>query len=71
MGWISDLDKIRDKLKEKYPEWNIWYVPHAVTREVTWCAQPKPILNQASADWLENAIGETEAAWKKEGVRTG
>lgn len=61
---LSDLDRQKATLEDKFPGWKIWYVPHS-TGGVTWCAQPKPLLNCRSAEDLaeEMTAAMTEDAW--------
>jgi hypothetical protein len=66
---FTDLDAQRNRLEGAHPGWHVWYVPHQ--GGITWCAQPTPILNEASAEDLEKAIHETETDWQNEGVRSG
>jgi hypothetical protein len=64
---FGTLDEARDDLLAKHPGWRVWYVPHQ--NGITWCAQPRPTLNEESTEDLEKAIKETEADWQSEGVR--
>jgi hypothetical protein len=57
---LSELDVKRAELAARFPEWIVWFVPHAYGG-VTWCAQRKPTLNAASPDELERAIAEAES----------
>lgn len=34
-------DREAEKLRTRFPDWEIWYVPSATTRQATWCAKPK------------------------------
>ena len=66
---FTDLDAVREQLQRAHPGWRVWYVPH--TGGITWCAQPTPTLNEASAEDLSKAIRETETDWRDEGGRSG
>ncbi len=52
---LHQLDAERDKLRAAFPQWNIWYVPHA-DGHVAWCAQPLPLLNCGSPEELAKVI---------------
>jgi hypothetical protein len=66
---FNDLDHTRDKLMEKRPGWQVWYVPGV--GHISWCARPFPALTAPSPEALDADIGMTEEEWKKEGVRSG
>jgi hypothetical protein len=44
-------DRTLAELRERHPGWNIWFVPQV--GGTIWCAQPRPLLNCASARQLE------------------
>lgn len=60
MSYLQELDRIKQGLEERFPGWQVWYVPHH-DRHITWCARPLPLLNEASPDDLAAAIGQAEA----------
>ena len=67
--WIhdfGDLDKTALRLKEQYPGWNVWFVPHHDGR-AAWCAQPWPRIEAWSPGELEDEIrrahDEADADW--------
>jgi hypothetical protein len=53
---LDELDRIKADLQDRFPGWQIWYVPHSVDRSVTWCARPHPLLNEGSPEDLAAAI---------------
>jgi hypothetical protein len=59
-GRLNALDLIKRQLEERFPGWQVWYVPH-LDRTVTWCARPWPLLNEDSPEHLAEAIGQAEA----------
>jgi|HubBroStandDraft_2_1064218.scaffolds.fasta_scaffold683686_2 hypothetical protein len=61
MSYLTELDVIKRELEERHPGWQIWFVPK-LNRDVTWCARPNPLLNEASPEDLSAAIGQAEAA---------
>ena len=56
MSYLQELDAIKADLEGRFPGWQVWYVPHSTDAGVTWCARPKPILNEASPEHLAEAI---------------
>ena len=52
---FNRLDQERDRLRDAYPGWHIWYVLHA-DGTVKWCAQPVPLLNCDSPPELTEEI---------------
>ena len=63
MGFLSDQDKIKRDLEERFPGWHIWYVPSTHER-TAWCAQPWPLINTRSPEHLAAEIiqAHTEAS---------
>jgi len=55
-SYLNELDAIKRDLEARFPGWQIWYVPHATVRAVTWCARPWPLLNEDSPEHLAEAI---------------
>jgi hypothetical protein len=55
-SYLQELDVIKASLEDRFPSWQIWYVPHSGNRTVTWCARPHPLLNEASPEDLAEAI---------------
>jgi hypothetical protein len=58
-SYLNALDRIQAELQERYPGWQIWYVPH-INRTVTWCARPWPLLNEDSPEHLAEAIEQAD-----------
>jgi len=56
---LFDLDAERDRLEQKHPGWQVWYVPLAVGG-VLWCAQRRPTLQERTPAELEKAIAAVE-----------
>lgn len=56
-GRLGALDLLKRDLEERFPGWQVWYVPH-LDRSVTWCARPWPLLNEDSPEHLAEAIGQ-------------
>jgi hypothetical protein len=61
MSYLTELDELRRQLEEQNPGWQIWYVPH-LDRSITWCARPRPLLNEDSPESLAQAITQAEAS---------
>jgi hypothetical protein len=59
-SWLTELDRTRDELREEFPDWQIWYVPHSQDRDVTWCAKPKPLINAESPEQLRTEITQAQ-----------
>jgi hypothetical protein len=57
-GYLTVLDERKCELKRDNPGWQIWYVPHAIDRTVTWCARPWPLLNTDSPEQLQKLIDQ-------------
>lgn len=57
-SFLTVLDERKDELERDNPGWQIWYVPHAVGRHVTWCARPRPLLNTDSPEELQKLIDQ-------------
>jgi hypothetical protein len=55
MSYLTELDEQMAALRQRYPDWHIWYVP-GLNRTVTWCAQPWPLINVDSPEHLAEAI---------------
>jgi hypothetical protein len=55
-SFFDGLDAIKADLEDRFPGWQVWYVPHN-NRTVTWCARPHPLLNENSPEDLAQAIG--------------
>lgn len=55
MADLNALDQIKAGLEERFPGWQIWYVPHG-DRTVVWCARPWPLLNASSEKELADEI---------------
>ena len=47
---FAELNAIRAGLEDRFPGWQIWYVPQM--GGVTWCAQPWPVVNSLSPEQL-------------------
>jgi len=63
MGYLpplTRLDQLKETLARRHPGWRVWYVPHAISGSVTWCAQRLPLLNTGSPGELAEAITEAE-----------
>ena len=56
---LFDLDAERDRLEQKHPDWQVWYVPIALGG-VLWCAQRRPALTEWTPAQLEKAIAAVE-----------
>lgn len=56
-GRLGALDELKRDLEERFPGWQVWFVPH-LDRSVTWCARPWPLLNEDSPEHLAEAIGQ-------------
>lgn len=56
---FDSLDATKRRLMHDNPGWNVWYVSHA-DRHIAWCAQPFPLLNEASPGALQAAMKEAE-----------
>jgi hypothetical protein len=52
---LPALDAIRHELERKFPGWHVWPVPKS-TGDVTWCAQPWPLINSQSPEHLAAEI---------------
>lgn len=61
MSYLTELDERKRELEERFPGWQVWFVP-AATGPVTWCARPWPLLNEASPEELAKAIKAVEWA---------
>jgi len=63
---LTALDRIKAELAEKFPGYQIWYVPN-LYGPVTWCARPWPLLNAHSPEFLVSEIRkaheEAAAEW--------
>ena len=48
----SDLEAESARLHAKWPDWDVWWVPHALDGNATWCARLKgdDIKNVVHAD---------------------
>lgn len=61
-SYLQQLDAIKADLESRYPGWQVWYVPNSTDRGATWCARPHPLLNEASPEYLAQAIEEASIA---------
>lgn len=61
-SYLQELDTTKADLETRFPGWNIWYVPHSVDKDVTWCARPWPLLNEDSPEHLAEAIEQATPA---------
>jgi hypothetical protein len=52
----EQAEQRKRELKEQFPGWHIWFVPHSASDGETWCAQPWPLINAGSADELTAAM---------------
>jgi hypothetical protein len=62
---VNSYEAIVAKLEADWPKWQIWFVPRAVGRPAaTWHARRwdgnGPVINEASAVDLAEAIGQAE-----------
>lgn len=66
VSYLQELDRIKAELEERFPGWQIWFVPNT-DRTVTWCARPWPLLNSTSPEHLvaeiAQAHSESAAEW--------
>ena len=61
MGHYLDmLDELKRQLSERYPRWQIWFVPRT-GQPAAWCARPLPRLEADSAEALSEAIAQAES----------
>ena len=56
---LDTLDELKRRLSERYPRWQIWFVPRT-GRPAVWCARPLPRLEAESAEELGEAIAQAE-----------
>ncbi len=56
---LNTLDEQKRQLSERYPRWQIWFVPR-VGQPAAWCARPLPLLEADSAERLREAIAQAE-----------
>ena len=54
MSLFNALDQLRAELSARFPGWHIWYV--YAPKNVTWHAQPGPLLAAESAEELADLI---------------
>jgi hypothetical protein len=64
---VSAEDAQLAELRRRFPPWEVWYVPSAVRKGGTWCANPwakkddrRNVLHADSADHLAEYICEAE-----------
>jgi hypothetical protein len=64
----NSIDNDLAALRERFPTWQIWYVPHAVDGSLTWCANPRAkqddrrnVLHADSPGHLADYIAEAQA----------
>ena len=58
---LTAADKQLAELKEEFGDrWDLWFVPNAVSNTTTWCARPKPLLNEYSPEHLKEEIERVE-----------
>ena len=62
-GHLGEADRLKRQLEERYPGWQVWFVPH-LDRSVTWCARPWPLLNEDSPEHLAEAIEQSGTTGK-------
>jgi hypothetical protein len=66
VSYLQELDRIKADLAERFPGWQIWFVPHS-DRTVVWCARPWPLINAQSPEFLVSEIRkaheEAAAEW--------
>jgi hypothetical protein len=55
----STADQAVAALRERWPDWQIWYVPRAIGG-LLWCARlhsdHKTVINAESPEWLEEQL---------------
>lgn len=61
MGILSDDDRRLQQLRERHPGWRLWTVPR-VGAHTVWCGHRLPVLNEDSAEHLDEAIKRVEEA---------
>lgn len=49
-----NAEQAKAKLRERYPDWHIWYVP--ADRGVIWCARPRTYVSADTPALLEAGI---------------
>ena len=60
VSYLQELDRIKDELQERFPGWQVWYVPR-LHQSASWCARPWPLLNAQTPDHLAAEIGQARA----------
>jgi hypothetical protein len=62
---LTELDESVRDFQEMYPGWQFWYVLNSVSRTVTWCARPWPLINTDALSLAGDiAAAHAEAAEK-------
>ena len=56
---LPPLDRELTQLREAFPGWRIWYVPHAIG-PTRWCAQRLPLLGADSPAELGEYMREVD-----------
>jgi len=59
-SYLQQLDATKADLMVRYPGWQVWYVPNSTHPGATWCARPHPLLNEASPEYLAQAIEQSD-----------
>jgi len=56
---LNERDRIKADLEERFPAWQIWYVPR-LGQLTLWCARRTPHLEAESAEELAELIERAE-----------
>jgi hypothetical protein len=59
---LHELDRQLSDLRDRFPLWQIWYVPRAAGRGATWCANRLPHLEADSPAELAELMTAAERA---------
>lgn len=61
---LNVLDAELARLRERFPAWRVWWIRNAVSRAVSWHAQPSRFpLSASGPDELAGLI-DAEPAWE-------
>lgn len=55
-AWIDVREQVKAELRERYPDWQIWYVPSASDSRATWHARPRLKIDADTPGLLEAGI---------------
>jgi hypothetical protein len=56
----NERDRLKAELEERFPGWQVWYVPLTPSRGTIWCARRIPQLEAESAEDLAALIERAE-----------